>query len=72
MALQSKDERRCSAWDQGCRMDVVVLAEAPIRAVFIEKVKYCRSVRDLEDIPSEISITKLQIRSQKVDAPLGT
>ena len=72
VALQSKNERRRSSRDQGCRMNVIVLAEAPVRAIFIEKVKYCRSVGNLEDIPSEISITKLQIRSQKVDAPLST
>ena len=52
-------------------MDVVVLAEAPIWAIFIEKLKYCHSVGDLEDIPGEISIAKLQIRRQKVNAPLS-
>ena len=53
-------------------MNVVVLAEAPVWAIFIEEFKYCHSIGDLEDILGEISIAKLQIRSQKVNAPLST
>ena len=71
VTLKSKNKWRSSPRNQSSQVEVVVLAEAPIRAVFIQKFLYRHGVGDLEDIPSKISITKLQIRGQEINAPLS-